>query len=592
MISDRSVRSFTLGYYRSLGGQCQPLDEQGQSWEVRLRNQALSLNFDPEDPGAIAPGTPKWREIIEECVKQPTVTCRYLVVGPLNPKQMFEGVVPYRIGKTRLLKAERLWAMALTHRVIYDAPALSAKREELITGVYDLDGNYLEGLAESYETFQTLPIAPEIERAFDQEVIQKAALSKVDVHSEEEGLSIEEGLKPSLEAAIERLTAYYDQRKAAEPEEAELLDRMKANAIREEQDRHEVTVTTELAALGALCYDRVSYRVEILAPEGPVWSELHCVPVTGEVSYPPCPACGEEVDLPVFNRLGQFVCNQCQHVCHDCGKPLSKNETAIACIQCGELLCPDCVKTCSHCGMALCNDHALHCSDCGELICHHCAGECHTCGATICVSHSRSAEGHLFCQEHSVKCAGCGSEITHGVPCAVSGDLYCPLCMTECVVCGKAISKQNATRTIRGPVCEEHILTCDCCGERMLEGMENVCPNCGGKHCDNDMEICPRCGLPTCTSCLRENGCVACTEMEDIPASDERALQVKEWFPDLKPVRYRASENLTDILVEWTDRLGRWGLIVFSKHDRCFRSAYRYGAWSSFLQRLVQKHSA
>jgi hypothetical protein len=80
--------------------------------------------------------------------------------------------------------------------------------------------------------------------------------------------------------------------------------------------------------------------------------------------------------------------------------------------------------------------------------------------------------------------------------------------------------------------------------------------------------------------------------MEDIPMDDYRAQLVREWFPDLKPVHYRASENQNDVLVEWTDKLGRWGMVIFSKLDRSFRTAYHYGVWSSLMQRLAKRRSA
>ncbi|HEY9766690.1 MAG TPA: hypothetical protein V6C82_10000, partial [Chroococcales cyanobacterium] len=53
------------------------------------------------------------------------------------------------------------------------------------------------------------------------------------------------------------------------------------------------------------------------------------------------------------------------------------------------------------------------------------------------------------------------------------------------------------------------------------------------------------------------------------------------------PVRWRSSENEHEVLVEWTERSGQWGLVAYSKSDRFFRSAYRYGAISAFFQRLL-----
>ncbi|HBN07762.1 MAG TPA: hypothetical protein DD435_03615 [Cyanobacteria bacterium UBA8530] len=137
-----------------------------------------------------------------------------------------------------------------------------------------------------------------------------------------------------------------------------------------------------------------------------------------------------------------------------------------------------------------------------------------------------------------------------------------------------------------GSICPSHQTKCSCCDQELLESATLLCSHCGQVHCSSDSRTCA-CGLSGCSRCVAEEGCPTCRELSEIPGSDERAAVVKAWFPKLNPVRWRSNENAQEILVEWTERSGQWGLVAYSKSDRLFRFAYRYGALSAFFQRLL-----
>lgn len=605
-LNERSVRAFTLDYYRSLGARCFPADPEATAkvrWQVSFDGQSpKTLNFDPDAPDGIAPGSPAWREVVDACVQRPTISYRYVTSGVVDPRAIVARTPlgGYELGKIKMHQAKRHLAVATTYRVTYDAPAMPARREELCHHVFDPQGNPLDVLTESLYSLQTLPLDPPEGVDYDWEAIHRSALVRIDERSTVEGEAIEQGLSMSLEEAMERIDAYYGQQrqKAGTEEERETIERLREGAIAEEKARHEVTVSTELVALCAVYYDEIHYLVEIKHGNRQRWTEFFYLPVTDEIRLPPCPVCGESLsgEETVLNERGQLVCLSCTKQCSECGKLVPKNKFLDRCALCGELLCEDCAVRCSDCGRPLCQEHQYHCSDCGKPLCEGCMVLCHTCGKPVCQEHAVIVAEKAYCADHAGTCHGCGEVVTKGLVCEISGDLYCPLCLTTCVVCGRKISKEHAvpSPTGQGLICGEHLAECACCGETIFTETALECPHCGDTHCASDALVCPVCGQSGCARCVGEEGCPTCRDLRDVSPADERLNPVKEWFPKLKPIRWRLSDNGRDVLVEWTDRSGQWGVVAYGKEDHAFRYAYRYGPFSAFLQKMMgrRKRSA
>jgi hypothetical protein len=581
-MQEPSIRSFTLDYYRSLGAELTPLDAQARRWEVRWPQRHLSITFDHASETAgeveerpITPVSAHWRAILEECTREQTVSYRHVVSRPIDqPAQLFEPILPggFRVESARLIEVLPRTAIAFSHRVTYEAPAMSARDEELHLDAIDPEtGDRLDILSEACFSFLTIPVDPPQTPALSLEKLHERALSWLDARTEAKGAELERQMSPRLEEALARVRSHVagqvaDILRAEEraliakledlvrrkgetrlpaamaklEEEAERLvieiehlhvrRELEADGLRRdesarldaERERHEVTVNTCLVGVCQVTYDEVRYELTLSRGTEHGRLTIAYLPTTGELFLPSCPQCGQSIRQPGFLDNGQACCHRCaaRHLAASAGAPEAPATTA---------------------------------------------------------------------------CDRCGTETPESLVqrCHLTATPYCVACALDCVECGK-VTRRNLLRPSpsgRGMVCPDHLITCATCHQGALPRETFVCPICEERHCLAEADHCPSCAMPACRRCSRVvlGHCLACTQLTRVRADHPHVAIILSQYPDLarKRLSWRWSKAGEFALIEWRSLSGAWGRFILNTQDHLLLSQSRMGAVAHLSHRLM-----
>ncbi|MEB3328963.1 MAG: hypothetical protein VKQ33_06995 [Candidatus Sericytochromatia bacterium] len=418
-MSDASIRSFALEYYRKRGAAIQSLAHEGQeAYHITPRQGAsLRVTFLEEAPigdgapTALTATSPEWRAILDDLTAEVVVSYRYLVCAPIgSPARTLTEALPagWAVHRARLKRVENRVALGLSHRVTFDAQALSARREVMHHHVWDVEtSERLTRLEPLLYEAPTLLIRP---RQHPSEQAVRALLSRslllVDADADVRGQALEEELGGLLREAETRTNQYYEQQMGQLLQrEAQLEERLAAARLRlaeartpdaiarwqqeagslqgqlqaaranreghladieaacarklaDERERHELTALTDLVAICYASYDVLTYEVDATLPDGQAATlALRYWPVTREIAVPPCEACGEPARDAVLTAAGALHCRPCETTCPACS---DRAEGGLAaCGTCAALVCTACLVQCAACEAVVCAEHLV-----------------------------------------------------------------------------------------------------------------------------------------------------------------------------------------------------------------------------------------
>ncbi|MEB3188218.1 MAG: hypothetical protein VKP72_12355 [bacterium] len=513
---ETSIRAFTLDYYRSLGAEVSPLDDQRLAWSAWLpqENQARTLQFGPEGLDGEA-----WHEMLQRCLDARTVACRHIVGGAVHRavETFAERLPGFGVVGATMRRVDRRSATGFTHRVSYEAPASPSRTEELHHDLLDLvTGERLEGLSDRFYQFATIPLAPPEDLSrLDLEPLLARSLEALDARTRLRASTLEADLEPALTERLASIGSYYDGLVAdvlkAEEQEidariadlsrriaqtklpgaiakmqadlerafeelAQLRERREQDArdirraaeerLADERLRHEVLVESHLISLALVTYDIVRYGLELADGERTAHLEVGYVPVTRELLLPPCPACQRIPDEASRLRIddGDWACAICAGWQAPPPPPRPRlMPTEIAC------------------------------------------------GACASVRPARDIQR-----------------------CHVTGVPLCPACVHTCDECGQTTSRAelHPHPSGRGMICSRHGRPCRTC-ETPLKGQRPFrCSRCEGRHCRSHRTSCRACGQPACPDCLADaGGCPACASLAPLAGEDALVGEVIGLIP-------------------------------------------------------------
>lgn len=450
-MSDRSIRSFALDYYRKRGADVRPLGGDSEIFEITApEGKTLKVTFADEVPTQAGAGSataltatsPQWRAILEDLTSEVAVSYRYLASAPIaNPARTLAAALPdgWAIEAARLLSVENRVAVGYSHRVTFDAPALNARREVMHQHLWDVEtGRRLLGLEHALYEAPTLLIRPE---SYPAEATVKALLDRslaiIDGDTDARGLEIERELHGLLGEVETRTNQYYEQqmghvlqreqqlvekldgtiKRLAEARTPDLIARYRqegatlqgqlehARITREqtlaeieaactrkletERERHELTAMTDLVAVCHAAYDVVTYRATVVPPAGePVELSLRYWPASREIALPDCPGCGSTMEAPRPLAGGGVACVDCATACPACGEVGTAAAAVGACTACQASVCGHCKADCAQCDGSVCSAHASACGTCEAALCTRCTTACATCEVALCRQHA------------------------------------------------------------------------------------------------------------------------------------------------------------------------------------------------------------
>ncbi|GEM_PF-2294013 len=585
-MQEPSIRSFTLDYYRSLGAELTPLDATSRRWEVRWPQRRLSITFghtsepldapaDASEERPISLVSPHWRAILEECTREQTVSYRHVVSRPIDhPAQLFEPILPggFRVESARLIEVLSRSAIAFSHRVTYEAPAMSSREEELHLDAIDPEtGDRLDVLSEACFSFLTIPADPPGNPSYQLENLHERAIAWLDSRTEQKGEILEQALAPRFEEAASRVRASVAGQvsKILEAEEraliarvedlirrkgetripaaiakletdaerllveiehlhvqreldAEGLRRDEAARLEAERERHEVTVETRLVGVCHVSYDEVRYELTLSRGSERGFLHVAYLPTTGEIFLPACPQCGSDIRQPGFLDNGQACCHRCaaRHLAASAGAP--EQLRTVACDRCGT--------------------------------------------------------------ETPVPLVQC---------CHLTATPYCVACALDCVECGK-VTRRNLLRPSpsgRGMVCPDHLITCATCQASALPRETFKCPICEERHCLAEADHCPSCAMPACRRCSRVvlGHCLACAQLKRVREDHPHVAIVRSQYPDLarRRLTWRWSKAGEFALIEWRSLSGAQGRFILNTQDHLLLSQSRVGAAANVKNRVM-----
>ncbi len=658
-MTEPTLRTLTLNYYRQQGAKASPLDTLRRRWEIKLDGQTHDVTFDlalagsteaGEQVQAIVPGSPRWRDILTDCIHRGAVSFRHIVSAPVSDaERLFAAAVPARwtIASCRMAGVTSRLAVAFTHRVACSAPTLATQPDELHHDVLAVpSGERLCALSDSWSAFATIPIkAPS--RVEGIEALHARCLTLVDARSSEQGKSIEASLHGKLAEIERRLARHYVDLRAevqareitdlssrlervvtritmASPQELSALreegaalakrldlakkgrsvsllslEKVEADALAAERELYEVTVTTELVSLCIVSFDAVEYELEIVPdpdsrprPAGPIRLTASYVPVTGQIVPPSCQSCGQGAIDARITDDGRLACSACAESCPTCKRTTLAGEGPKgACQTCGAKVCEACSGACGRCGQVGCSSHVQNCARCQDPICQTCSAACRVCECPLCPSCARQMHGHTYCAEHVLTCDRCGSEISADLAqlCHLTDTPYCVACAVACVECGKITRRDLLAPAGRGLVCPDHLIACGTCELPLLPREAEQCASCGRYHCPDEAPPCAECGLPTCRSCTvaGENRCGVCSQLVEVSPDDERLEPALAAVKDPHARRWLFARAAGGhIVVEWHGRLGAWGRTSLSPGGEVLASC-QYGPVAALLQEVA-----
>lgn len=462
-MTDRSIRSFALDYYRKRGADVRPLEDGAETFEiVAPEGKTLKVTFAEEAPAgadaaqALTATSPQWRAILEDLTSEVAVSYRYLASAPIaNPARTLASALPdgWAVSAARLLKVENRVAVGYSHRVTFDSPALNARREVMHQHLWDVaTGRRLLGLEPALYEAPTLLIRPE---SFPSEATVKALLDRslgiVDADTDARGLEIERELQALLGEAETRTNQYYEQQmghvlqreqvlvakmdatikrlaEAKTPDQIaryrqegavlqgqieharhareQMLGEIEAACTRKlatERERHELTAMTDLVAVCHAAYDVLTYQITATPPGGEQVSlEVRYWPASRELQLPDCPTCGATMAAPRPLAGGGAACAECVTTCAGCGEVGAGAASVGACTGCQTSVCGHCKVACASCDGAVCTAHRTACATCHADLCARCATACATCEDVLCRHHAHvdPETGAFHCKAH------------------------------------------------------------------------------------------------------------------------------------------------------------------------------------------------
>lgn len=417
-MSDRSIRSLALAFHRHRGAQVTPLSEDGSVYAIKRGEEpTMRVAFSPEAPAELplfCASSPEWRAMVDELTAEVAVSYRYLVAGAITrPAAALQAALPegWAVAHAELLGVTQRQALAVSHRVRFDAPALAAATEKLLHHVWQLDnGERSPELEAVWLDRPTLLIRPEAHPSPERvEALVAEGAGLADAFADAHGASLEQELVAAHEEALARAEAYFEQQitkvlgrekqlsakldavvaklaeakgpeaaaklrgegaeleaqlaEAAARREAELHGLQAALAAKKEElaAAHELEAEVALVALAHLRDDRLSYRAELVSPSGAQLSlELGFWPVVGRLELPPCASCGEPHPTALLERgIGLVGCPACVEPqrpgtasCSSCQHP-EPTEALVRCATTEVLLCAGCAVACASCGVVV-----------------------------------------------------------------------------------------------------------------------------------------------------------------------------------------------------------------------------------------------
>ncbi len=450
-MTDRSIRSFALDYYRKRGADVRPLADDAETFEITApEGKTLKVTFADEVPAQTGTGvataltatSPQWRAILEDLTSEVAVSYRYLASAPIaNPARTLAQALPagWAVAAARLLSVENRVAVGYSHRVTFDSPALNARREVMHQHLWDVEsGRRLLGLEPALYEAPTLLIRPE---SFPSEATVKALLDRslaiVDADTDARGVEIERELATQLSEAETRTNQYYEQqmghvlqreqqlvekldatiKRLAEARTPDAIARYRqdgatlqgqltyARETREqslgeieaactrklltERERHELTAMTDLVSVCHAAYDVLSYRATVTPPGGEaVELDVRYWPASRAIALPDCPACGRTMDAPRRMGSGEVACADCATACPGCGEVGAGAAAVGACTACHASVCGHCQTACAQCDASVCVEHKTACDACGDALCARCTTACASCETALCRRHA------------------------------------------------------------------------------------------------------------------------------------------------------------------------------------------------------------
>lgn len=597
-MNGRSIRSFTLDYYRKQGAEIRPLE--GEAYQiVPAAGAAMTVTFDGEADQPLTTTSPQWRAILEDLTSDVAVSYRYLVNGPVaDPAKTLAALLPPGLNVTaaRLLKVKTRQAVGFTHRVTFDSPALNARQEMMHHHVWCAESrermHVLEPLLYQLPCLllrpETLPGEQTVQ------MLLARSLTLVDRASDDRGAQIERELQELLTEAEKRTNQYFEQQmgnvlarevqltekldgtikrltEAKTPEQiaryrqdgenlAQQLEVLKSrreqdllaveaaceHKLKEEHEKHELTAVTDLVALCHATYDVVRYDVTVEAAGLTVQWEVSYWPVTRALVLPDCAVCHKAMVDPVLLSHGGAACSECVRGCPTCGTVHeAPSYTGGECVTCQEAVCGTCTTKCHRCGEASCEQHVVGCVTCEAPMCSHCSRFCGECGTAICHGHSHrdGVNGRLYCEAHQPEVTVL--DVPFDVPEEVEGE-----------------PEAEAAEAVEAPVLRPGRVVSVISGKELDARRAETCYSCRGVCEVQEMLNCPTCGIPACLSCA-EAGCPACDSLEPAEADDPRLAFVFETYPQLARGRKWTAAQVGPFVATMWKRLGRWGMVVY-----------------------------
>jgi hypothetical protein len=420
-MTDASIRSMALEYYRKRGAAVDVLEDgPAESYRITPKEGAsLRVTFAdeiPDFPGDDGPApltatSPRWREILADLTADVAVSYRYLVCQPMaNPARTLTEALPagFSVRKARLQRVDNRVALGLSHRVNFDAPALSTRREVMHHHVWDVENaQRLLSLEPLLYEAPTLMIRPQ---RFPSEATVRSLLDRsllqLDQDTDQRGQVIEQELNQLFSEVENRTNQYYEQqmglvlqretqvaergeavqRKLAEARTPDALARYQqelgslqeqlthlrtqrdnalaaieaacAKKLEQERERHELTALTELVAICHASYDVLTYQVELAGPAGfALETEIRYWPVTKELELPACQQCAGPVTGMPSVHSGTWLCAACVSLCPVCDEVTAGPVSAQACEICQQAMCRACLTACAACEASVCSAH-------------------------------------------------------------------------------------------------------------------------------------------------------------------------------------------------------------------------------------------
>ncbi|MEB3285575.1 MAG: hypothetical protein VKN33_09840 [Candidatus Sericytochromatia bacterium] len=436
-MTDSSIRSMALEYYRKRGASVDVLEDgPAESYRITPKEGAsLRVTFAeeaPDLPGTDAPTpltltSPRWRAILDDLTSDVAVSYRYLVCQPMaNPARTLTEALPlgFSVRKARLASVDNRVALGLSHRVNFDAPALSARRELMHHHLWDVETSQrLTSMEPLLYEAPTLMIRPQ---RFPSESTVRALLDRslllLDQDTDERGHLIEKELEQLYIDVENRTNQYYEQqmglvlqreaqlsercdslaRKLSEARTPDALARYQqelgnlqeqfshlraqrdaslaaietacSKKLEQERERHELTALTELVSICHASYDVLTYQVELAGPAGfVIETELRYWPVSKELELPACKQCDGPVTGVPSVHGGIWLCASCVSHCPGCDEVATEPLAAHACEICQQGLCSACLMSCAACEVTVCSAHVVPSESHDTGICTACA---------------------------------------------------------------------------------------------------------------------------------------------------------------------------------------------------------------------------